>query len=101
MVLITLLMLYSASARAQQKTSDAERELFSAVNRERKAHGLKPLKLERVMRLSIGRAQASGRISFPASPISSPGREPRELTSPGFPKTWTRDRVRRPSTRAS
>jgi uncharacterized protein YkwD len=38
-----LLILFSASDLAQQKTSDAERELLNAVNRERKAHGLSSL----------------------------------------------------------
>jgi uncharacterized protein YkwD len=70
-VLITLLMLYSASARAQQKTSDAERELFSAVNRERKAHGLKPLKLDEALsnaaRLHAQRMAAQGKISHQLS----------------------------------
>ena len=42
--LITLLTLISASAPAQQKTSDAERQLFNAANQERKAHGLPSLK---------------------------------------------------------
>jgi uncharacterized protein YkwD len=42
--LLTLLTLTSASARAQQKTSDAERQLFNAANQERKAHGLPSLK---------------------------------------------------------
>ena len=42
-VLITLLTLGSATALSQQKTSDAERQLFNAVNQERKAHGLPSL----------------------------------------------------------
>jgi uncharacterized protein YkwD len=42
--LITLLTLISASAPGQQKTSDAERQLFNAANQERKAHGLPSLK---------------------------------------------------------
>jgi uncharacterized protein YkwD len=42
--LITLLTLTSASSRAQQKTSDAERQLFNAANQGRKAHGLPSLK---------------------------------------------------------
>jgi uncharacterized protein YkwD len=41
--LITLLILASASTWAQQKTSDVERQLFNAVNQERKAHGLPSL----------------------------------------------------------
>src|SRR5271170_1278178 len=42
--LVTLLILYSSSVVAQQKTSDAERQLFNAVNQERKAYGLPSLK---------------------------------------------------------
>jgi uncharacterized protein YkwD len=42
--LIACLILFSASAQPQQKTSDAERQLFDAVNRERKAQGLPSLK---------------------------------------------------------
>jgi uncharacterized protein YkwD len=41
--LIACLILYSASAQPQQKTSDAERQLFNTVNQERKAHGLPTL----------------------------------------------------------
>ena len=43
-LLITLLTLIFATALAQQKPSDAERQLFDAVNRERKAQGLPSLK---------------------------------------------------------
>jgi uncharacterized protein YkwD len=42
-VLSALLILFGASSLAQHKTPDAERELFSAVNQERKAHGLPSL----------------------------------------------------------
>jgi len=42
-ILIALLALYSAAGLAQQKTSDAERQLLNAVNQERKAHGLPSL----------------------------------------------------------
>ena len=45
-VLMTLLILCSASGLAQQKTLNAERELFNAVNRERKAQGLPSLMLD-------------------------------------------------------
>jgi uncharacterized protein YkwD len=47
--LLALLTLYSASGLAQQKTSDAERELFNAVNQERKAHGLPSLKSDEAL----------------------------------------------------
>jgi uncharacterized protein YkwD len=47
--LITLLIFCTASALAQQKTSDAERQLFNAVNQERKAHGLPSLKSDEAL----------------------------------------------------
>jgi uncharacterized protein YkwD len=49
LVLITLAILCSGSGLAQQKASDAERQLFNAVNQERKAHGLPPLKLDEAL----------------------------------------------------
>jgi uncharacterized protein YkwD len=52
--LITLLTLISASALAQQKTSDAERQLFKSVNQERKAHGLSPLKYDEALAAAAG-----------------------------------------------
>ncbi len=42
-VLVALLVVCSAGCLAQQKTSNAERELFNAVNQERKTHGLPAL----------------------------------------------------------
>ncbi len=47
--LITLLILGAASALAQQKTTDAERQLFNAINKERKSHGLPSLKLDEAL----------------------------------------------------
>jgi uncharacterized protein YkwD len=47
--LITLLIFCTASGLAQQKTSDAERQLFNAVNQERKAHGLPSLKSDEAL----------------------------------------------------
>ena len=44
--LAILLILCSASVLAQQKTSDAERDLLNAVNQARKAQGLPSLKLD-------------------------------------------------------
>lgn len=41
--LITLLIFFAASASAQRRTFHAERELFDAINQERKAHGLPSL----------------------------------------------------------
>jgi len=47
--LIAMLTLISASAQPQQKTSDAERQLLNAVNRERQAQGLPPLKSDEAL----------------------------------------------------
>jgi len=47
--LIALLILCAASALAQQKTSDAERQLFNSVNQERKAHGVPALKSDEAL----------------------------------------------------
>ncbi len=44
--LTTLLILCATSALAQQKISDAERDLLNAVNQARKAQGLPSLKLD-------------------------------------------------------
>jgi uncharacterized protein YkwD len=70
-LLIALLTLISASAPAQQKTSDAERELFNAVNQERKAHGLPSLKLDQALtnaaRLHAERMAEQGTISHQLS----------------------------------
>ena len=49
LALVTLLILCAASAPAQQKTSDAERQLFNSVNQERKAHGLPALKYDEAL----------------------------------------------------
>jgi uncharacterized protein YkwD len=72
--LITLLTLISASAPGQQKTSDAERQLFNAANQERKAHGLPSLKpdeaLTNAARAHAQRMAEQGTIShqLPAEP---------------------------------
>src|SRR6202167_1086994 len=47
--LMALLILCAASALAQQKTSDSERQLFNSVNQERKAHGLPALKSDEAL----------------------------------------------------
>jgi uncharacterized protein YkwD len=47
--LITLLIVCTTIALAQQKTSDAERQLLNSVNQERKAHGLSPLKYDEAL----------------------------------------------------
>lgn len=60
-VLIVGLILCSVSALAQQKTSNAERELFNAVNRERKANGLPSLKLDEA--LSTAASQHAQRMA--------------------------------------
>ncbi len=72
--LITLLTLLPAISPAQQKTSDAERQLFNAVNQERKAHGLPSLKPDEAL-ANAARAHAQlmaeqGTVShqFPGEP---------------------------------
>jgi uncharacterized protein YkwD len=73
-VLIALLILCSASGLAQQKTSDAQRELFNAVNQERKAHGLPSLALDEALgnaaRKHAQRMAEQGTVShqFPGEP---------------------------------
>jgi uncharacterized protein YkwD len=47
--LITLLSLIPLSSVAQQITSDAERQLFNAVNRDRQAHGLPSLQWDEAL----------------------------------------------------
>jgi uncharacterized protein YkwD len=72
--LITLLTLISVSALAQQTRLDAERQLFNAVNQERKAHGLPPLKLDEALstaaRRHAQRMAEQGTLShqFPGEP---------------------------------
>jgi uncharacterized protein YkwD len=72
--LISLLILCVASALAQQKTSDAERQLFNAVNQERKANGLPTLKpdeaLANAARTHAQRMADQGIVShqFPGEP---------------------------------
>jgi uncharacterized protein YkwD len=65
--LVTLLILCSASGVAQQKTSDAEQELFNAVNRERKAQGLPSLRsdgaLSNAARAHAQRMAGEGTVS--------------------------------------
>jgi len=51
-MLSALLILCSASGLAQQNSSDAERELFNAVNQERKAHGLPSLKSDEALAIA-------------------------------------------------
>jgi uncharacterized protein YkwD len=72
--LIALLMLGSTIGRAQQKTSDAERQLLNSINQERKAQGLPSLKsneaLTSAARAHVQRMAEQGTIShqFPGEP---------------------------------
>jgi uncharacterized protein YkwD len=92
--LITLLILCAASAFAQQKTADAERQLFDAINKERKAHGLPSLKLDEALanaaRKHALRMAEQGTIShqFPGEP-SLPSR----ARSAGAHFTWLSENV--------
>ena len=48
-ILVALLTVCSGSGLAQQRTSAAEQQLFNAVNRERKANGLSPLRIDEAL----------------------------------------------------
>jgi uncharacterized protein YkwD len=73
-VLIALLTLGSASALSQHNTPDAERELFNAVDQERKAHGLPSLRSDEALanaaRQHAQRMAKQGTVShqFPGEP---------------------------------
>ena len=93
-VLTILLTLIPASAPAQPKTSDAERELLSAVNQERKAHGLPSLTSDEALanaaRKHAQRMAEQGTIShqFPGEP-SLPSR----AKAAGAHFTWLSENV--------
>jgi uncharacterized protein YkwD len=93
-VLITLLTLIWAGAPAQQKTSNAERQLLDAVNQERKAHGLPSLILDEALanaaRKHAQRMAEQGTIShqFPGEP-SLPSR----AKAAGAHFTWLSENV--------
>jgi uncharacterized protein YkwD len=73
-VLITLLTLIPATAPAQQKTLDTERQLFNAINQERKVHRLPSLKADEALadaaRKHAQRMAEQGTVShqFPGEP---------------------------------
>ena len=48
-VLISVLIFFCASAVAESKSANAERELFHAVNQERKTHGLPTLRSDEAL----------------------------------------------------
>jgi uncharacterized protein YkwD len=93
-ILIALLTLASASALSQQTTSDAERQLFNAVNQERKAHGLPSLAYDEALanaaRKHAMRMEEQGTIShqFPGEP-SLPSR----AKAAGAHFTWLSENV--------
>src|ERR1700723_4125117 len=93
-VLTILLTLIPASPPAQPKTSDAERELLSAVNQERKAHGLPSLTSDEALanaaRKHAQRMAEQGTIShqFPGEP-SLPSR----AKAAGAHFTWLSENV--------
>jgi uncharacterized protein YkwD len=93
-VLTILLTLITASAPAQPKTSDAERELLTAVNQERKAHGLPSLTSDEALanaaRKHAQRMAEQGTIShqFPGEP-SLPSR----AKAAGAHFTWLSENV--------
>jgi uncharacterized protein YkwD len=72
--LIALLTVCSACAWARTNIADAERELFLAINKERKAHGLPTLKQDEALanaaRKHAQRMAEQGKVShqFPGEP---------------------------------
>jgi len=68
-ILIALLTLASASALLQQTTSDAERQLFNAVNQERKAHGLPSLAYDEAL-ANAARKHAKRMAEHDLAPVS-------------------------------
>jgi uncharacterized protein YkwD len=92
--LITLLILCAAISPAQQRTSDAERQLLNSVNQERKAHGLPSLKSEETLanaaRTHAQRMAEKGTIShqLPGEP-SLPSR----ARAAGAHFTWLSENV--------
>ena len=92
--LIACVVLFSAIAQPQQQTSDAEQVLFNAVNQERKAHGLPPLKpdaaLATAARKHAQRMADQGTVShqFPGEPIL-----PSRARAAGAHFTWLSENV--------
>jgi uncharacterized protein YkwD len=92
--LITLLTLIPVNSPAQQKTSDAERQLLNSINQERKAHGLPSLKpdeaLANASRKHAQRMAEQGTIShqLPGGP-SLPSR----AKAAGAHFTWLSENV--------
>jgi uncharacterized protein YkwD len=93
-VLITLLILCSVSDSAEQKTSDAERQLLKSINQERKAHGLPSLKLDDALanaaRQHAQRMAEQGTVShqLPGEPTL-----PSRARSAGAHFTWLAENV--------
>jgi uncharacterized protein YkwD len=93
-MLMAYLIVCSASGLAQQKTSDAERELFNSVNQERKAHGLPSLKSDEALanaaRKHAQRMAEKGTIShqFPGEPNL-----PTRARAAGARFTWLSENV--------
>ncbi|HWY59420.1 MAG TPA: CAP domain-containing protein [Terriglobales bacterium] len=92
--LITFLAVFSVSGWAQQKTSEAERQLLNAVNQERQAHGLTALSSDEALanaaRKHAQRMAEQGTIShqFPGEP-SLPSR----AKAAGAHFTWLSENV--------
>jgi len=92
--LVTLLTLLSVSGSAQRRTSHAERELFDAINQERKTHGLRSLAYDEALgnaaHMHAQRMAEQGTIShqLPAEP-SLPSR----ATAAGAHFSWLSENV--------
>jgi uncharacterized protein YkwD len=93
-VLFALLILCSSASLAQQKASDAERQLLNAINQERKAHGLPSLSLDDALanaaRKHAQRMAEQGTIShqLPGEPSLSP-----RAKAAGAHFTWISENV--------
>jgi uncharacterized protein YkwD len=93
-MLMAYVIVCSASGLAQQKTLEAERELFNSANQERKAHGLPSLKSDEALanaaRKHAQRMAEKGTIShqFPGEPNL-----PTRARAAGAHFTWLSENV--------
>jgi uncharacterized protein YkwD len=93
-MLSALLILRSASGLAQQHSSDAERELFNAVNQERKAHGLPSLKLDEALAIAARKhAQRMAEQGTVSHQLSGEPNLPSRARASGARFTWLSENV--------
>lgn len=93
-VLIALLAFLCLGSLAQSKSTDAERELLSALNQERKAHGLPALKSDEALTIAARkhaeRMAQQGKVAhqFPGEPGL-----PERAQAAGAHFTWLSENV--------